>query len=337
MLVVGAAADSNDSRKMIGGDLIPLVLSAGAVSIKLTALPLLPGAAGFYLCRGVCQNVSLRGYLKRLAIANLLTLLLLLPFLAAEILVSGCPLYPATIACLDLPWTESAAATQNLAESTHGWGRWFGRPPSEANQTLWLIRQWFTNNPSNRLIVGLIVASACSMIQLLALFLTRKLRDQFYSLFWLTMMAVAGTTFMMLKAPLFRFGMSCVLLLPILSISILCNAWAQQKWGSLLTKYLLRPLKRLEYSLLSVGVFWVIALSSPAYDGLGSRLLTPPLLPTVDLEIQQFNQINYVVSQDKRKQCWSADLPCVGSIRSDVKLRNPQAGLRGGFILKDVP
>ena len=335
ILIVGTAAEGDDGQEIISGALIPLVLSVGAVSIKLTALPLLPIAFGFYLLRGV-RHISPSVCLKRLGAAGLLTFLLLLPFLASEVLVSGCPLYPATTACLDLPWTKAAADTQQLAASTHGWGRWFGQPPSGANRTLWLIQQWIASNSSSRLITILILASACSIAYLLRLFLTRKLSNQFYSLFWLTVLAIVGTAFMMLKAPLFRFGMGYALLLPVLSISILGNAWTQQ-WGSLPTKFLLRPLRRLEYSLLSVGAFWAIALSGQAYGGLGDRLLTPPPLPTVKIEIQQANQITYFVSQDKRDQCWSADLPCVNSIRSEVQLRNPQAGLRGGFTVEDSP
>ena len=335
MLIVDTAVDSDDSQGIISGDLIPLVLSIGAVSTKLTALPLLPVAFGFYLFRGV-RHISPSGCLKRLGAAGLLTFLLLLPFLASEVLVSGCPLYPATTACLDLPWTKAAADTQQLAESTHGWGQWFGQPPSGANRTLWLMQQWIASNSSSQLIAILILASACSIAHLLTLFLTRKLRERFYRLFWLTVLAMAGTAFMMLKAPLFRFGIGYTLLLPILSVSILGNAWTQQR-GALLTKCFLKPLRRLEYSLLSVGAFWAVALSGQAYSGLGDRLLAPPPLPTVTIEVQQSNQITYFVSQDKKDRCWSADLPCVNSIRSEVKLRNPQAGLRGGFVIEDPP
>ncbi|MGB3292287.1 MAG: hypothetical protein WBB01_04730 [Phormidesmis sp.] len=329
-------SDVSPIEGRVSADLIPLVLSVGAVSIKLTALPLLPITVGFYLCRRIGQGFSLKNCLKRLVIAGSLMLLLLLPFLASEVLVSGCPLYPSTTACLDLPWTLPTAATQNLAESTHGWGRWFGQPPSGANRSLWLIQKWFNNNPSNRLIVVLILASVCSMIHQLTALTTRKLRlSEFYSLFWLMALAVVGTAFMLLKAPMFRFGMSYVLLLPILSISFLCDAGAQRKSGYLLTKYPLRPLRKLEHSLLFIGVFWAVALSGQSYSGLSDRLLIAPPLPAVALQVQKSNQITYFVSQDNRERCWSADLPCVSSIRPDVKLRNPTVGIRGGFILDE--
>lgn len=336
MLLI-SQADIDPTKEMISAELIPLVLSVGAVSIKLTALPLLPITAGYYLCRGIGQ-ISLRNYLKRLAIASSLILLLLLPFLASEVLVSGCPLYPATTACLDLPWTLQAAATQDLAESTHGWGRWFGQPPSGVNRSLWLIQQWFINNPSNRLTAVLILVSVCSVIHLLTLFRAKKFPlSQLYGLFWLAALAIVGTTFMMLKAPLFRFGMGCVLLLPVLSVSVLFHAWSQQRSGYLLIKFLTRPLRKLRYSLLFVGVFWAIALSSQSYGGVGDRLLIAPPLPTAALQVQKSNQITYFVSQDQREQCWSADLPCVSSIRPDVKLRNPTVGLKGGFVLNSPP
>ena len=333
MLVV-STADIDPDRGTLSTDLIPLVLSVGAVSIKLTALPLLAIAAGFYLFNGLKQKISLGNCLRRLAIASALILSLLWPFLTAEVLVSGCPLYPSTVACFNLPWTLPVVATQTLAEATHGWGQWFDQPPSNVNRSLWLLYQWFMKGPSTKLITFLILASVCSVIYFLRVLQTEKQRiGGLYSLFWLAILAIVGTAFMMLKAPMFRFGMSYALLLPVLSISLLCHLKTRQKPGSLLTAHPVKALKKLEYSFLCVGTFWAISLSGSAYDDIGHRLLIAPPLPTVALEVQESNQITYFVSQDERRRCWATDLPCVFIVRPEVKLRNPEIGLEGGFIL----
>ncbi|MGB3295621.1 MAG: hypothetical protein WBB01_21770 [Phormidesmis sp.] len=335
MLVVSRSKIAS-TEGVMSADLIPLVLSVGAVSIKLTALPLLAITAGFYLFNGTGPKINLRNYLKRSVIASLVILLLLWPFLASEVVVSGCPLYPSTVACLDLPWTPSAAATQDLAEDTHGWGRWFDQAPNGVNRSLWLLYQWILRGPSNKLIAVLIFASICSAVYLLrSLRMNKQPVGQLYSLFWLTALAIVGTAFMMLKAPIFRFGMSYALLLPVLSISVLFNAWTQQRSGYLMPKYLMQPLRKSEYSLLFVGALWAIALSSHAYSDMGDRLLIAPPLPPVALKVQESNQITYFVSQDRRNRCWAADLPCVITVRSDVELRNPSAGIKGGFILDE--
>ncbi len=333
MLVLDAANIAPTERKM-NAALIPLVLSCGAVSIKLTALPLLVITAGFYLFYKTKGKNSLSNRLQRLAIASSLTIVLLLPFLSAEVLVSGCPLYPSTTACLDLPWTPSAGATQELAEATHGWGRWYDQPPNRINRSLWLLQQWFMRGPSNQLTAVLIFLSVCSVVYLLTLLYSKKrFVSQYYSLLWLAAMAIVGTTFMMVKAPLFRLGMSYTLLLPVLSVSLLCHHWARQRPGYLLIKYPTAPLRKLAHSLSFLGVFLAIILSSNAYGDIGDRLLIAPPLPTVALKVKEVNQITYFVSQDRRNRCWAADLPCVVSIRPEVKLRNPEAGLQGGFIL----
>lgn len=339
MLVVSQPNTTSAKEKLLSANLIPLVLSLGAVSIKLTALPLLAITAGFYLFNGIGQKISLRGLLKRLIIVITLSLLLLLPFLASEVLVSGCPLYPSTIGCLELPWTPSTAATQDLAEHTHGWGRWFDQPPGgRINRSLWLLYQWFRRGPSNKLITVLILASVCSIIYILRLLQSNKQSiGSLYSLFWLALLAIIGTTFMMLKAPIFRFGMSYTLLLPVLSFSILCGAWAQQEPSYWVTRHSLKPMRRVEHSLLFIGAFWAVALSSHAYDGVGDRLFLAPPMPTVALKVQEFNQITYFVSQDRRNRCWATNLPCVTTVRPDVRLRNPNAGLKEGFVLDRSP
>ena len=54
---------------------------------------------------------------------------------------------------------------------------------------------------------------------------------------------------------------------------------------------------------------------------MGDRLFIAPPLPAVALKVQEFNQITYFVSQDQKKRCRAADLPCVITIRpSDYKL-----------------
>lgn len=333
MLVV-SPANIDPTKGIMSADLIPLVLSVGAVSIKLTALPLLAIATGFYLFNGIGQRISLRNRLKRLAIASSLILLLLWPLLTTEVLVSGCPLYPSTIACLDLPWTLPTTTTQDLAEKTHGWGQWFDPAPSGVNQWRWRLYQWFKGGSSPKLITFLIFTSVCSVIYLLRSLRTNEQRvSQLYSLFWLATLAIVGTAFMMLKAPIFRFGVSYALLLPVLTLSVLFDSWAQQRGNHGTMKSFLKPLQKIEYSLLFVGAFWAIAWSTHAYDKVGDRLLIAPPLPTVALKVQKSNQITYFVSQDRKSRCWATDLPCVTTIRSDVKLRNPSAGLKGGFVL----
>ncbi|MEQ9482407.1 hypothetical protein [Coleofasciculus sp. F4-SAH-05] len=81
---------------------IPLILSAGAVTIKLSALPLLPIGFLFYL-----MGNQLTIKIKRLLTGSAIVILLLSPMVLYSLTTSGCPLYPSTFMCLDLPWSVS--------------------------------------------------------------------------------------------------------------------------------------------------------------------------------------------------------------------------------------
>ena len=349
-ILLADAVERAQQRIIFGADFIPVVLAAAAFSTKLTSLPLMAVAAGFYLFRSVYPLY--RPGLRRWVTGGLLNLGLLLPSLTAQVLASGCPLYPSTAACLALPWRSSTATTEALAATTHGWGAWFGQPPASANGSIWLLQQWLHNNQLNKLTALLIIISCCGGLYLLRLLCTNRLS---YGFFWLLVLGAVGTTFMMLKAPLFRFGMSYVLLLPVLMVALLCdgvvskviaNGIVSRRMSFTTTKlpfdhdlgYRLKSgatLKLINFSLVVIVVFCVTVLSAQA-TGVGhGHLSSPPPLPTAVVAIQEVNGIPYAITQDDKGQCWSAQLPCVKSIHSDVSLRNPALGLKGGFVRSD--
>ena len=311
MLLTDTTVRDHRQSEASGLDLVPVIIAVAAFSIKLTALPLLIATVGFYLSRVIS--------LKRVVTAIALLFTTLLPFITAQILASGYPLYPSTIGGLSLPWTRAPRIANRLAEATHGWGNWFRNPPLEVYRPAWLIQKWFNSNHSSKLMVFLIVLSVISGIAL-AIRLRTK-RD--HRILWLLVLAVLGITFTMLKAPLFRFGMGYFLLLPVLSGALLCHRTTYQ------AKVNLKPLNG---AAIAIGLIGTITLSKVSYANLANHLLLAPPLPSITYQQQEINGITYIVTQNSRSQCWSAPLPCVYSPRSKVKLRNPQIGIRGGFI-----
>ena len=294
-----------------GLDLASIILAASAFSIKLTALPLLLATIGFYLSKAVS--------LKRTIAAIALLFTTLLPFLTAQILASGYPLYPSTVGGLSLPWTRSAQAANRLAQATHGWGNWFRNPPPEVFRPAWLIQMWFNSNHSSKLMVFLIVLSIISGI-VLAIRLKTKPN---HSIFWLLVLAVLGITFTMLKAPLFRFGLAYFLLLPVLSTALICHRLVWQ------AKINLKPLNG---TAIALGLLTALTLTEVSYSNLANHLFLAPPLPSVISQPQKMNGITYIVTQNSRSQCWSAPLPCVYYLRPEISLRNPEIGIKGGFI-----
>ena len=307
-------------------DFIPVVLAAAAFSIKLTALPLLPIALGFYLFR----SFSILHWTKGI----LLTLTLILPFLITQTIISGYPLYPSTALQFSLPWTRTLADVQDLANNTHGWAHWFGQPPVGENRFLWLLWRWFNGMNTSKIISVLIVGSLGSSAYLLSRPKTRN----HYGFIWLMLLSAVGITFTMLKAPLFRFGMGYALLLPMLSTAMIGNSiynriysrFSKRPLNPLLTQKLRKPLAIALLTCTAIAVW----LPDPSAR---SRLIFAAPLPKAPLQQQQINGIAYTITQDPQKQCWSAQLPCISDMPSQVQLRNPSVGIKGGFIYGSLP
>jgi len=187
---------------------------------------------------------------------------------------------------------------------------------------------------TSKIISVLIVGSIGSGAYLLA---WPKTRNN-YGFIWLMLLSAVGITFTMLKAPLFRFGMGYALLLPMLSTAMIGNfiysriygRFSKGSQGSLLTQ---KQRKSLAIALLTCTA---IAVSLPIASA-RSRLIFAAPLPKAPLQQRQINGIAYSVTQDAQKQCWSAQLPCIADIPSRVQLRNPSAGIKGGFIYHNLP
>ncbi|MEL6605508.1 MAG: hypothetical protein AAFP20_20045 [Cyanobacteria bacterium J06614_10] len=324
-------------RSLVSADLIPVVLAAAAVSIKLTALPLLVVVVGFYVFRQLT--------ILRVITGGIFSVVLLLPFLWTQTLISGCPLYPSTFACLDLPWTLAPERVKDLASNTHGWGKWFGQPPIEANRPLWLIQQWIGSNQSSKLMFVLLLISVVSGIYFLiranANFSPINLLPA-SGLYGLVGLSWLGTTFVMLKAPLFRFGMGYFLLLPTLVLVTTSYALIKTFVAKLRCSARRRFSTVFTLAMLSAGIALTVgmtgdilrkdALKGAAPFALFSRILIASPLPSVNTYTRTINGIPYIVTLHERSQCWSATLPCVSLLHPEVKLRRPDIGIRGGFV-----
>ncbi len=317
---------------LINLELVPIFLAASAVSIKLTALPLLAIAIGFYFSNQVSW--------RRIALVSLLSMGLLSPFFATEILVSGCPLYPSTFACSNLPWTLDVPKIEALAAATRGWGTWFGSPPAVANSTLWLLQAWFNSNASSKLITLLILISGGS----LAYFLLLSRAQLNRALIWLIILGISGTTFIMFKAPLFRLGMGYVLLLPILSSAMFFNYcfnyWLSSNiYQAIIHRFdsvfKLLLIRKQALSLIGAALIGVIILGNHAHKAIGYSFWLPPPLPVATLHTAKSNGITYAIVQDRGEKCWAAKPPCVDHLPLEVYLRDRTIGIRGGFTRKD--
>lgn len=308
---------------ILGNHLLPLILAIGAVAIKLTALPLLLVSLVFALFH--------QGWHWRKAVITLfVTLLLLLPLLVVGIVTSGCPLYPSSLMCLDLPWSQDLQVAQDLAETTRGWSVWFGSPPAGANAILWLLWKWMTAISSSRIVVFALLLSLFVSFYIIRV----AKRDRQMGLLWLLGLAIVGVTFMMLNAPLLRFGMGYIVLLPALALALLGQAHAPRLEFSLgsvhnIFSQKFKSLKVVFLAFLCVlSIITVVTLANHPVK----RLILPPPFRQVKLVAKRVNNVVYWAPKRKKDVCWGASLPCSTEPHPDIWMRDPDRGIQGGFV-----
>lgn len=323
-----AQSEAAVSQGALEPELIPLTLAAGALTMKLTALPVLFIAILFYLL------AKPFGY-RRLLVGSAALGVLLLPMLLFSVVTSGCPLYPSTFLCLDLPWSQTIEEARQVAEVTRGWGTWFGAAPAGVSATLWLFWQWFNSIGSSKLIVLCIGLSIVSMV-----YVFRMIGPlQNWGPLWVLALAVVGTAFMMLQSPLLRFGIGYIVLLPVLSLAILFHQKLQAPWMRWGERFKVSQIVRHARSrwqsgvLLFLGTVLIVAFSQ---SSLRSRLVLPPPLPQAKVTPAQVNNVAYFSPQNSKGACWATELPCSPQPSEDIQLRDPDRGIAAGFVRKPI-
>lgn len=301
---------------------VPLILAIVAVTIKLTALPLL-------LICWIFQARS-RKPISQILVATVLITVLLMPFLAANILTSGCPLYPSSALCLDLPWSVSGQAVAAIAESTHGWTPW--SPLSSSNQnTGSFLLQWLTENLLDLAMTLMTAILVCCIVFGLA---KPRLR---YSpeYIWTLLLSACGAGFFWLTSPFFRFALGFLTLPPAFLVAI----FLQQSYSH---KQLNLPLQLVHWNrlggkrhtispqLLAISAFIIILALT--YSIQHAHILLPPPVRPVQFNQKQVNGIVY--RSPVNDLCWTTEIPCAFELKR-VKLREPQHELSKGFIRAD--
>lgn len=218
-----------DARRAL---VLPFVIALGAATVKSSALPLLLGAALYFVWRDAMPPA------KRLALAGSLGLIALLPHLAGIFRASGCLLYPVAVTCVDVPWGLGAEDAARTAASITGWARWNGAAPAQADLLDWL-RAWLAFGPENLVFAGL------SLVALLATPLAwhKSSVEQRAAL----LLAWGGIGFVTWNAPVLRFGLGYLVMVPALALS-------NMVWGP-------PRLRSRAWPRLSQSVQWGVALS----------------------------------------------------------------------------
>ncbi|WP_448570451.1 LIC_10190 family membrane protein [Trichothermofontia sp.] len=317
---------NEQSEQLFNVRLVPLTLAAGAMSIKLNGVVLVPIVGLFYLVVG-------RLNWQRVTIALGLSFLLLIPMFIFGYIVIGFPLFPLTLFRINFPWTIKEDFAKNLAAIPNPWV-----PEEEALSLLERIREWLVNMSTqwlffeklNILIPVLLLVSIMAGIQILQRFRQRK----FAGSIWLLLIGGTGAILVMSKSPLMRHGLGYFALLPAYLLAT--------QWPPFLNDFYASRLNINAHSLnrlLSLGLLAALTCSIAIFVTIGhwQYLLLPARLPREALQQAQINDVIYYHPPESAR-CWAGPLPCSpGPIQHDIKLRDPDLGIGGGFVYREWP
>jgi hypothetical protein len=259
---------------------------------------------------------------------GVIIILLISPVLLSGIITSGCPLYPSSFLCLDLPWSVTPANVQNVVAKTHQWTKWYGSSPAGGNSWLWLLWRWFENDKLNKITAFLIACSSLAAVDILRY----SIKQRCHGLISVLAIGFSGIGFVMLTSPLFRFSVSYALIIPVLYLSIKGHRLLQHRALVADQQLAFKPLSHtLQKGVQAIPWLLVSLLIGSSLRHNTLHLLVPPPLQTALTIKQQTNDIKYL-SPQQGEVCWSTPIPCAFKVTPDIKLRDPAKGIGGGFI-----
>src|SRR6266446_998109 len=249
--------------------------------------------------------------------------LLLLPWFARSIILSGYPLFPATIFAFPVPWKTPLSAARWYALAVHSWGRGPDAHFVDTQGLRWLgdwLNHALRNRPSFQVPLAIGLAG-------LAIALASRLRGGpklrlAYPWLSLLLPGLAGILFWFAASPDPRFA----------QFAIWTAAATLGTWGIVcLDLEGGRSRSRLALAALVLSLIWCLisfGWKEPirALRGVQER---PPLpQPAVIVRRTLSGLAVYVPAQGN--QCWDAPLPCTPYFDETLRLRDPSS-LRWGF------
>jgi hypothetical protein len=289
-----------------------LILALGAVSIKLSAVPILAISMLYYL---FAQRFSLR----KVYMAALPTVLFIAILMWINTITSGCLLFPVPYFCLDLPWSVGSALASAVSDSITLWARWGGVPPLDADNFNWIWSKWVYKEKTffRFLIVNIICI-------LWLYFKRNRIRKDL--LIYPSLVALAGITFSIITSPSLRFVQGYLVVIPALTGMFLLQE--SHRINHALTIFLHKLKAPLLFMLITAYIVFTPALNIP---NLRNHFILPSGLPSGNVQSAQVNNLKYYYPTDS-DQCWAAKLPCVPTrIDKNISLRDEKAGLNAGF------
>jgi len=268
-------------------------------------------------------TVPPQGRRLHLAATLLFSSLLLLPWLARSIILSGYPLFPATIFAFPVSWKAPLSAARWYALSVQSWGRGTDAHYVDTRGLVW-IGDWLNHALRNRPAFQVPLAFGLAG---LAIALTLRLRGRKPrpACPWLSLLfpSLTGILFWFVASPDPRFA----------QFAIWTAAGALGAWGivSLDFQSQRSHSRRVLTVLLLSSIWCLISLGWKETFQTLRGVQQPPPLPKSALVLKHTVSGLAVYVPAQGNQCWDAPLPCTPYFDESLRLRN-SSSLRWGFI-----
>jgi hypothetical protein len=250
-----------------------------------------------------------------------LSTLILLPWCARGIILSGYPLYPATVFAFPVDWKTPLSAARWYALGVQSWGR-IPDVPFRDTQGLHWLGNWLNHAIRNR--SAFQVPLAISLAGLVAGLTHRFRRKPLYECPWLSLLfpSLVGIIFWFAASPDPRFA----------QFAIWTTAATLGAWGIVsLDLDLHRSRTNLVLALVVLSSIWCLISFGWKESLITLRgIQQPPALPKPALILQHTLSGVAVYVPAEGIRCWDAPLPCTPYFDPSLRLRDASS-FRWGF------
>jgi hypothetical protein len=321
----------NDQESHLGSRPVRLIVAASlfalAVAFKQSTIvfAVLAWCLAFgRLCLGSRLESKRRLYMVA---AVALSAFVVLPWCARGVILSGYPLFPATMLAFPVDWKVPLPVAHWYVGAVRSFARMPDVDVADTRGLAWL-RPWLHVAIHDR---SSFQAPALISLGGLAVVLGLRLRKKSCALrpwLWLLIPSLVASVFWLVAAPAFRFG----------QFAIWTTAGTLGTWGivSLTSGPRWAELSRIVLAGLAVLLIWCLISFGwkPPYERLLASPGIEPLPKTSTVARQTLSGLTVYVPA-AANQCWDAPLPCTNYFDETLRLRNPQS-LRYGFTSQSL-
>jgi hypothetical protein len=303
----------------LGFRAMPALVSVASLSLASTTRPLYWPLA--VLAAGLLVIKRGHTFSRASAAILLLPLILLLGWMARQVVLSGYPLFPLTVGGLPVDWRVPTAAVHDLNRFVTSWARSPGDDPNVVLASWHWFHPWLRNHKGDLDLVGplLLLAGLVPVLVRRSAEEVRRRRAWRTPMLAMTLPALPLLAIWFFRAPDPRFAMALLWLPPIGLI-----AWAFPEGA-----------KRRSAAYVSVACVLLVTLGLVAHKGIyrpivsnhGGALGTEPIpvLPMTPFTTRS----GLVIYRPTRGEiCWRAFL-CTPTPQADLRLRG--SGVGDGF------